>query len=1195
MKFFPLAILFFVFTYFFTSCTNTNNLFEPVPAQSSGIHFNNKLDESDSLNVLNIENIYNGGGVGVGDFNNDGLPDLYFTGSMVDNKLYLNKGDLKFDDVTSASGTAGSGKWCRGVAVVDINNDGWQDIYVCATLQKTAADRENLLYINNGADKNGVPHFTESAKEYGLADTSQGTQAAFFDYDNDGDLDVYIANNQINKGGHENRFGQKIVDGSEPNTDKLFKNDWSEELNHPVYTNVSAEAGILIEGYAHAVSITDINKDGWKDIYVTNDFISNDLLWINNGDGTFTESLSTYFKHTSANAMGNDITDINNDGLLDVVALDMNPEDNYRKKMMLNPNSYLTYQNSDHFGFNYQYVRNTLQLNSGPTVGANDSIKPPIFSDIAFYAGVAETDWSWAPLVADFDNDGYRDMVITNGFPKDVTDHDFIAYRQQSLSIASTAQLLEEIPVVKLHNYAFKNNGDLTFTDVTEDWNMLQPSFSCGGVYVDLDNDGDLDCVVNNTNDEAFLFKNILNTQKKKAANYLKIQFKGSALNKDGIGAWANIYYNGGRQQVYENTPYRGYLSSVSSIAHFGLDTVSVVDSVVVRWPNGKKQVVLHVKANQLLSVDESAAHIPYSFSTGEIAEGTLFKDVTDSLHIHFNHKDRDFIDFNIQRLLPHKFSEYGPAVATGDIDGNGLDDVVCGGSFFYSAQLFFQQVDGSFIQKSLLTGTDTLNKNTEDTGLLLFDADGDGDLDLYIASGGFEGAHGSNSYQDRFYVNDGKGTFTQDELALPQNTTSKFCVRAIDFDKDNDLDLFVSGRVEPGSYPKPVSSFIFRNDTKGSKIKFTDVTSEVAADLVNIGLVCDALFSDFDNDGWQDLILAGEWMPVTFLKNNKGVFKKVTSATGVEGELGWWNSIAASDFDADGDVDYVVGNVGKNSFYRADKKYPVQITAADFDKNGSYDALPSIYLKNKEGKKEEFPVQSRDEVLEQLVRLKFIYPNYKTYANATFSEVLPDEQRKDALRLKANNFASVYLRNEGNGKFNLTPLPALAQLSTVCGILTDDFDGDGNADILINGNDYGTEVSVGRYDAFNGLLLKGNGKGGFTPKQVIESGFYVPGNGKALAKFRNGQGQTLIAASQNKGALKIFLLKKKVAQVALLPNEESVLFNWGNNKVQKEQLNFGSSFLSQSARFVQVPLEVQSVTIINSKGNKRVVAIERN
>jgi hypothetical protein len=1181
---------------FITSCKQST-LFTLQPSNETGIHFNNTITETDSINVLDLENIYNGGGVGIGDFNNDGLQDIYFTGNMVSNKLYLNQGNFKFKDITAEAKVSGEGKWCRGVSVVDINNDGLLDMYVCATLKKNTIEREHLLYINDGADKNGIPHFTESAKQYGLADTSQGTQAAFFDYDNDGDLDVYVVNNEIIKFDFPNRFRPAVKDGSHPSTDKLFRNDWNDSLHHPVFTNVSKEAGISIDGYGHAVTITDINRDGWKDIYVTNDYLSNDLLWINNHNGTFTNKLSTYFKHTSANAMGNDVTDINNDGLVDVIALDMNPEDNFRKKMMLNANSYQTYQNSDYFNIQYQYVRNTLQLNQGPRVLQNDTIGEPIFSDVSFFAGIAETDWSWTPLVADFDNDGNRDIIVTNGFPKDITDHDFVAFRNMSYSVATKKQLLEQIPEVKIHNYAFKNNGQVQFTNVSNQWGLNMPSFSNGAVYADLDNDGDLDIVINNINDEAFVYKNNLIKKagdNNEANNFLNIRFAGDSLNLNGLGAFAELHYNHGQQQIWENTPYRGYLSSIENGAHFGLGSINRIDSVIILWPNGNRQLLKNVAANQPLKVSYKNAVAAATAPVDNIDHNSLFKEVTTAVGINYIPEEKDFIDFNIQKLLPHKFSEYGPGLAVGDIDGNGLDDMIAGGSFSFGAQLFLQQADGKFLQKPLTAGSDITTKRWEELGMLLFDADGDGDLDLYTSSGGFENEHNTNVYQDKFYINDGKGNFTLDDKAIPQNFTSKFCVRAADFDKDGDLDLFVAGRVDPWNYPKPVSSFILRNDTKNGVVKFTDVTSIVAKDLLNIGLTCDAVFTDFDNDGWPDLVLAGEWMPITLLKNNKGIFTNATANSGLADELGWWNSIAPADYDNDGDIDYIVGNLGKNSFYRADKKYPVTIIAKDFDNNGSYDAFPFLYLPSSQENlsKKNFPAQTRDDAIKQMIGTRNNFQNYKIYAAATVTEIFNNEQLKGVQKLEANQLQSVLIKNEGNGKFSLQPLPAQAQYAALNGMVTDDFDGDGNIDVLINGNDYGTEVSVGRYDALNGLLLKGDGKGSFTPYTILQSGIFIPGNGKALVKLKSANNSYLIAASQNRGPLKIFESKQHPFLITLQPADVSATITFKNGQQQKREFYYGSSFLSQSGRLLSVAPNVATVKIINNTGQVRNVDV---
>jgi hypothetical protein len=1167
------------------SCRQSSaSLFKKSDPSKTGIRFSNDVIENDSVNPIDLEFLYNGGGIAVGDFDNNGLPDLYFTASISGNKLYLNNGNLSFRDVTDASHTTGEGRWANAASVVDINNDGWKDIYICATIKKNVADRRNLLYINQGLDANKVPVFKEMAEEYNLADTSHSVHAAFFDYDNDGDLDMYLVTTKM-AGRTATVFGNNGGNESTIDIDKFFRNDYNEDLKHPVYTDVSKEAKIIEGGYGLGVSIADINSDGWKDIYVTNDFFSNDLLYINNKNGTFTNKAKEYFRHTSRNAMGNDIADINNDGLPDILAVDMNPEDNFRKKKNMGSNNYYVYQSMMFGEYNLQYVRNTLQLNQGPALTNNDSISEPVFSDISFFAGVAQTDWSWNASIADFDNDGFRDIIITNGYPRDVTDHDFGAFRQKAGNLVSRKDLIAEIPQIRIPNYAFQNSGTLKFKNVTSEWGMNQPSFSNGAVYADLDNDGDLDYVINNINEPALVYENTLNNNEHIKANFLKIKFEGPENNRNGLGVIAEIYY-GSNKQVYENSPYRGYLSSVDDLAFFGLDSIKIVDSVSISWQNGYRQVLRNVDINQLLKVNVSNAQTPAA-KIPATASANLFSEITNSVGVRYRHEESDVIDFDMERLLPHKLSQYGPGIAAGDIDGNGTDDMIVGGNNIIQPTLLLQQTDGKFITRALpyLEGNDI--RRPENMGILLFDADNDGDPDLYLSAGSNEYPVNTKNYEDRLFLNDGKGNFVYNALALPKNFTSKSCVKAMDFDKDGDLDLFIGGRVLPGNYPLPVSSFIYRNDSKDKEIKFTDVSNQVAPFLTNIGLVCDALCTDFDNDGWTDLIVTGEWMPARFFRNKSGSFEDITEKTGIAAQTGWWNSITGGDFDNDGDTDYILGNLGENSFYKASEKYPINIYAKDFDGNGSIDAITTTFLKDQQQQLKEYTVHNKDDINSQLPGLKKKYLSYKAFAMAEFKDLFSEPERKDMLHLAANNLKSSYLKNNGNGKFELQPLPEAAQLAPVYGMVTDDFNNDGNLDLSLVGNDYGTEVTNGRYDAFNGLMLLGNGKGGFESGTILESGLYVPGDAKSLVKLRDAKGNYLLAASQNRGLLKVFRAKQSMSPIALRPGDKYAIIHLKNGLKRKEEFYYGTSFLSQSARFIQVNDVVQKVEITNGNNTR--------
>ena len=1182
-----------VAVFFFSACKSKPvTLFEKLDASKTGIEFNNEINETDSLNVLDVSNIYNGGGVGIGDFNGDGLADIYFTGNKVSNKLYVNKGALKFEDITNTAGVNGEGKWSRGVSVVDINNDGKSDIYISTTLNVDTNMRKNILYINQGNDANGIPHFKNMAAEYGLADTTFSTMANFFDYDNDGDLDMFLVVNEIKDPHVPNVYHPKSQLPELYSSSKLFQNNWDTILKHPVFMDVTAKAGLIKEGYGHSVVVTDINKDGWKDIYVTNDYLPNDYLYINNHDGTFTDQLNDYFKHSSVNSMGADVADINNDGLMDFITLDMNPRDNYRKKMMLNPNSYQTFQNNDLYGYNYQYVRNTLQINQGPRVKQKDTIGAPIFSEVAYMSGIAETDWSWTPLLADIDNDGNRDLFVTNGFPKDITDHDFIMYRNKSFSFVTKGEMLKQIPEVKIHNYIFQNKGGLSFEDKSIEWGIETPTFSNGAVYADLDNDGDLDLVINNINDKASVYENKQRQLQPNTSHFIQFSLQGGAQNINAIGSEITIYYDHGKKQVGEQSPYRGYLSTLQNTVHFGLGNITNIDSATIIWPNGLSQKIGKTNADQTIHLNIKNAGAINTLAQPILATQTLFTEITDSLGVNYIHTQNDFVDFNYQKLIPHKFSEYAPGVAVGDVDGNGLDDMIIGGSVNNIAQVLLQQANGKFLQKDLLPKTPNAIKASMDEGLLLLDVDADKDLDLIITSGGYENPSGSDTYLDRMYLNNGKGEFTIAENTLPANKTSKLCIKSIDYDKDGDLDLFIGGRVDPTAYPKSVSSFLYRNDTKGGVVKYTDVSATLAKDLKNIGLVCDALFTDFDNDGWVDLVLTGEWMPVTFLKNDKGSFKNVTASSGISNKIGWWTSIASGDFDNDGDIDYIVGNLGTNSYYKASDTYPIYMFAKDFDKNGSYDAFPAIYLPTSHADTTRilYPAQSREDIVKQMIGMRAKFQNFKTYAQAPFFKMFSYDQLLGAQILSTNYFNSSYIQNNGNGKFSITPLPAAAQVSTLNGMQVDDFDGDGNLDIAINGNDYGTEVSVGRYDALNGLLMKGDGKGSFAPKSILESGLFLPGNGKALVKLSNGKGGYLMAASQNRGPLKIYKMKAQNSTIAIMPNDVYAIVSYTNGKQRKEEFYYGQSFLSQSGRFILKSSNIKSVTITDSRGNKRTI-----
>ena len=1073
-------------------------LFKAVPNNETGINFANVLKESPALNIISYEYFYNGGGVGLGDFNNDGLIDIYFSGNMQPGRLYLNKGNWKFEDITAKAGVGGKKGWKTGVSIADVNGDGLQDIYLCYSGPLDKEKRTNELYINNGPSPSpqGAPinigrgevTFSEKAAKMGIADSGYSTQAVFFDYDCDNDLDLFVINhNNKNLRNFDASFVKKMVDPDAG--DRLYRND------NNIFTDVTTQSGIISNplGYGLGVAVSDLNNDGWPDLYVTNDYVEEDYLYINNHDGTFSEKLKDEIGHLSNFSMGCDIADINNDGLTDVFTLDMLPEDNRRQKLIYMPDNYELYNNQVQNGFYHQLMRNMLQLNNGNGT----------FSEIGQMSGVFCTDWSWGSLLADFNNDGNKDLFITNGYGRDMTNRDFVKfYANERLKYLrgeksdNMFNMLQSIPITPVHDYLYLNNGNLQFSDVSLASGFDKPTLSNGAAYADLDNDGDLDLVINHLNAPAEVYRNML-VENGNGGNWVQFNIKGKGNNSYGLGAAVKVYTPKGTIKM-ENYPVHGFQSSMHVPLHVGLPSPQI-DSVVVRWPDGKAETLKNIKPN-------TTNNIRYQTDLKDPAIEKDTKTVfsASSASLSYEHTSPETNDFKAQPLMPAMISYNGPRTAKADINKDGLEDIFICGAQGQPGQLFIQQNDGTFITDAQPDFTkDALS---DDIDAAFFDADNDGDQDLYVVSGGYNFTQGDKELQDRLYINT-NGKFYKSVQSLPSESLSGSCVRIADIDNDGDSDIFVGSRVVPGRYPESPESLLLINNGKG---EFTNAPAAMRTSLDSLGMVTDAAWVDVDNDGKKDLVVCGEWMKLHLLSNKNGKLTDLSDHYFPDSLKGWWNRLQLADMDGDGDMDLVAGNWGLNSPIKVSRSEPAIMVYNDFDNNGSIDPLICYYIQGKS-----YPMASRDEMTDQIVSLRQRFPTYDSYANATMEDILTPEQLKSAKQLSTNYFETTYFENN-NGVFKAKKLPLQANFFPVFAITTGDFDHDGKQDIILAGNTDHARIKIGKIDAGYGVLLKGDGKGHFEYVPQLKSGLSVSGCTRDLIKLNGKNGDRVIFAVTN-------------------------------------------------------------------------------